>query len=51
MQGEVVEFPNTSLAEIFSLISLFKYTGWPRKNGTAYMYFPQHMDGITGIGV
>ena len=25
------------------------YTGWPNKNGTAYMYFPQYADAITGI--
>ena len=25
------------------------YTGWPRKNGTAY--FPQYLDAITGITV
>ena len=29
--------------------SIFSYTGWPRRIGTAY--FPQYVDAITGISV
>ena len=31
------------------VLTMSSYTGWPRKNGTAY--FPQYMDAITGISV